>query len=87
MNETKMATAMQKKAKDAGINVTIDGVTVAKVEQVSGGGAANTTGTSSTSSTTDTTGTSETTTTSPSVRHFLSIGIMTIATMSLMFAR
>jgi hypothetical protein len=80
MNTTKLVAAMQTRAKAAGINITVTGVTVQPIVQTSGGGttkapeAATTAGTGSTL-------------TSPSVTHFLSIGIVTIAFMSLMHGR
>jgi hypothetical protein len=82
MNTTKLVAALQTRAKSSGINITVTGVTVQPIVRTSAGGntkapeAATTAGTGSGS-----------TLTSPSMRHFLSIGITTFAFMSLMHGR
>jgi len=77
INEAKLKDEIKSRAKaQAGLTITVSDVTVQPIVLTSAGG-------STKAPTTSTTGTE----TSPSVRHFLSIGIMMVAMMSLMHSR
>jgi hypothetical protein len=76
MNNTKLAEQIKSLAKAQGLTITVSDVTVQPIVLTSAGGSTKAPTTSSTGSET-----------SPSVRHFLSIGITMVAMMSLMHSR
>merc|ERR1719174_3318759 len=78
MNTTKLGERIKTRAKTAGLTIAVSDVTAQPIVLTSAGGS-----TKAPSATTSTTGTE----TSPSVRHFLSIGIMMVSMMSLMHSR